>query len=75
MCNLTTLAWRTPPCNQATSIVGGVTKELDDVFCMQGIKFLQTHHIIGESETEVAEYLLKGELLNKRAIGDYLGEG
>ncbi len=25
--------------------------------------------------TDVAEYLLKGELLNKRAIGDYLGEG
>lgn len=45
------------------------------VYCVQGIKFLQTHHIIGDSEADVAEYLLKGELLNKRAIGDYLGEG
>ena len=40
----------------------------------QGIKFLQSHNIIGESADDVARYLLKGELLNKRAIGDYLGE-
>ena len=30
---------------------------------------------MGETISDVAEYLLKGELLNKRAIGDYLGEG
>ena len=42
---------------------------------LQGIKFLQSHKVIGESPEEVAEFLLKGELLNKRAIGDYLGEG
>ena len=41
---------------------------------LQGIKFLQSHSIIGESAADVAEYLMKGELLNKRAIGDYLGE-
>lgn len=41
----------------------------------EGIKFLQSNNIIGESADEVAQYLLKGELLNKRAIGDYLGEG
>lgn len=41
----------------------------------QGIKFLQSHNLIGESAADVAEYLLKGELLNKKAIGDYLGEG
>lgn len=42
---------------------------------LQGIKFLQSHKIIGESAEEIAGFLLKGELLNKRAIGDYLGEG
>jgi len=41
----------------------------------EGIKFLQSHNLIGESAADVAEYLLKGELLNKKAIGDYLGEG
>ncbi len=44
------------------------------VMTTQGIKFLQGQHIIGESAADVAEYLIKGELLNKRAIGDYLGE-
>ncbi len=41
----------------------------------QGIKFLQSNNVLGESSKEIAEYLMKGELLNKRAIGDYLGEG
>ncbi len=41
----------------------------------QGIKFLQSNNILGESARDIAEYLMKGELLNKRAIGDYLGEG
>jgi len=41
---------------------------------LQGIKFLQENRIIGESPTEVADYLLKGELLNKKSIGDFIGE-
>lgn len=42
---------------------------------LQGIKFLQQAGKVGESPEDVARYLFKGELLNKRAIGDYLGEG
>ena len=45
------------------------------MYLSQGIKFLQSNNIIGDSADEVAQYLLKGELLNKRSIGDYLGEG
>ncbi|KAL5474050.1 hypothetical protein EMCRGX_G028623 [Ephydatia muelleri] len=41
----------------------------------EGIKFLQQQGKIGQSAEDVAKYLLKGEFLNKRAIGDYLGEG
>lgn len=33
------------------------------------------HNLLGESSEEIAQWLFKGELLSKRAIGDYLGEG
>ena len=41
----------------------------------QGIKFLQSQGKLGESAEAVALFLFKGELLNKRKIGGYLGEG
>ena len=42
---------------------------------LQGIKFLQAQGRLSESAEAVAIFLFKGELLNKRKIGDYLGEG
>ena len=42
---------------------------------VQGVKFLQAQGRLGESAEAVAVFLFKGELLNKRKIGDYLGEG
>jgi hypothetical protein len=42
---------------------------------VQGIRFLQAQGRLGESAEVVAVFLFKGELLNKRKIGDYLGEG
>ena len=33
------------------------------------------HNLLGESSEEIAQWLFKGELLSKRSIGDYLGEG
>lgn len=41
----------------------------------QGIKFLQTQGMLQETAESVAQFLFKGELLNKRKIGNYLGEG
>ena len=45
------------------------------VCSLQGVKFLQGQSVLGESSSEIAQWLFKGELLSKRAIGDYLGEG
>jgi hypothetical protein len=41
----------------------------------EGVKFLQAQGRLQESAEAVAQFLFKGELLNKRKIGDYLGEG
>ena len=41
----------------------------------QGIKYLQAQGRLGMSADAVAQFLFKGELLNKRKMGDYLGEG
>ena len=40
----------------------------------KGIEFLVTHQLIQETAEEVAQFLYKGEGLNKTMIGDYLGE-
>ena len=40
----------------------------------KGIEFLVSHHLLRETPEEVAQFLYKGEGLNKTAIGDYLGE-
>jgi Sec7-like guanine-nucleotide exchange factor len=40
-----------------------------------GIKYLQGQGLLGETSDEIAQWLFKGELLSKRSIGDYLGDG
>ncbi len=40
----------------------------------KGIEFLASHGLLRDSPSEVAQFLYKGEGLNKTAIGDYLGE-
>ena len=42
---------------------------------VQGIKFMQEQGLLGNSSDEIAKWLFKAEMLNKRAIGEYLGEG
>ncbi len=36
---------------------------------------MQEQGLLGSSSDDIAKWLIKGEMLNKRAIGDYLGEG
>ncbi|XP_043233219.1 cytohesin-1-like isoform X2 [Amphibalanus amphitrite] len=40
----------------------------------KGIEFLCEHELLKNTAEDIAEFLHKGEGLNKRAIGDYLGE-
>ncbi|XP_030840094.1 cytohesin-1 isoform X1 [Strongylocentrotus purpuratus] len=40
----------------------------------KGIAYLIEHNLLKETQEEVAQFLYKGEGLNKTAIGDYLGE-
>ena len=43
-------------------------------FSSQGIEYLVEHEIVENVPESVAQFLFKGEGLNKTAIGDYLGE-
>ncbi len=40
----------------------------------QGIVFLVENELLRHTSEDVAQFLYKGEGLNKTAIGDYLGE-
>lgn len=40
----------------------------------QGIQFLIENDLLQSSPEDVAQFLYKGEGLNKTVIGDYLGE-
>ena len=40
----------------------------------KGIEFLVSHSLVQETPEDVAQFLYKGEGLNKTMIGDYLGE-
>ncbi|XP_044535617.1 cytohesin-4 isoform X1 [Gracilinanus agilis] len=40
----------------------------------KGIQYLTDHKLLSSSIEEIAQFLYKGEGLNKTAIGDYLGE-
>lgn len=40
----------------------------------QGIEYLIEHGLLKDTPEDVAQFLYKGEGLNKTAIGDYLGE-
>jgi len=44
------------------------------VSLLQGIEFLTSNGLLQENAESVAQFLHKGEGLNKTAIGDYLGE-
>lgn len=43
-------------------------------FCLQGIRFLIDSNLLKNTSDDIAQFLYKGEGLNKTAIGDYLGE-
>lgn len=40
----------------------------------QGIQFLQENDLLQNTPEDIAQFLYKGEGLNKTVIGDYLGE-
>ena len=40
----------------------------------QGIKFLVERGLLNNTAEDIAMFLMVGELLDKQAIGDYLGE-
>jgi Sec7-like guanine-nucleotide exchange factor len=40
----------------------------------QGIRFLIDSGLLKNTSNDIAQFLYKGEGLNKTAIGDYLGE-
>ena len=40
----------------------------------KGIEYLVEHGLLNHTAEDVAEFLYKGEGLNKSAVGDYLGE-
>ena len=40
----------------------------------RGIQYLQEQGMLGTTPEDIAQFLYKGEGLNKTAIGDYLGE-
>jgi cytohesin len=40
----------------------------------KGIEYLVEHGLLQCTSADVAEFLYKGEGLNKSAVGDYLGE-
>ena len=42
--------------------------------CVQGIQFLIENELLKNTCDDIAQFLYKGEGLNKTAIGDYLGE-
>jgi len=44
------------------------------VSLLQGIEFLISNGLLQNDAESVAQFLHKGEGLNKTAIGDYLGE-
>lgn len=43
-------------------------------FFLQGIVFLVENELLRHTPEDIAQFLYKGEGLNKTAIGDYLGE-
>jgi len=45
-----------------------------DLCVCQGIEYLIEHGLLSNTAEDVAQFLFKGEGLNKTAIGDYLGE-
>ena len=45
------------------------------VLLCQGIKFLVEKGLLNDTPEDIALFLYAGELLDKKAIGDYLGGG
>lgn len=43
-------------------------------FPLQGIQFLLENDLLQQTPEDIAQFLYKGEGLNKTVIGDYLGE-
>lgn len=47
---------------------------MDSLPSVQGIVFLVENELLRHTPEDIAQFLYKGEGLNKTAIGDYLGE-
>lgn len=60
-----------PPSSQASCWAGLLT---GSVYHLQGIRYLTEHKLLTPDVQDIAQFLYKGEGLNKTAIGTYLGE-
>lgn len=61
--------WHAAPCRPAALLSRPRSRA-----CPQGIQFLIENDLLQSSAEAVAQFLYKGEGLNKTVIGDYLGE-
>lgn len=47
---------------------------MGSAYPLQGIQYLIEHKLLTHNVQDIAQFLYKGEGLNKTAIGTYLGE-
>lgn len=59
---------------QCNAVIVGWTAILSSPPPLQGIQFLLENDLLQHTPEDIAQFLYKGEGLNKTVIGDYLGE-
>ncbi|XP_014677642.1 PREDICTED: cytohesin-4-like, partial [Priapulus caudatus] len=64
----------TLPCRTLQGIEYLIEHGLLQNFKFHGIEYLIEHGLLQNCKEDVAQFLFKGEGLNKTAIGEYLGE-
>lgn len=63
-----------PPLPSSTLAGGCVGADHGLCIPLQGIQYLIEHKLLAHNVQDIAQFLYKGEGLNKTAIGTYLGE-
>lgn len=64
----------TPPAPPHQPCGGGTGRSRTPCPICQGIQYLTEHKLLPPTAQDIAQFLYKGEGLNKTAIGNYLGE-
>lgn len=63
-----------PPSLPLPRLAAGWGLLTGSVYHLQGIQYLIEHKLLTPNVQDIAQFLYKGEGLNKTAIGTYLGE-